>query len=124
MADASGSRTALETLIWLTNQAFDGDPDQSLISSIRDLRDEDWTALVNGGGRSITDILEHVAWAKWMYDDYAFKKGTLRGDVPPLLAGNGARSRKLTGMTDLRRIWVSDVLSPAQIDYRSCELAV
>jgi hypothetical protein len=110
MADASGSRTALETLIWLTNQAFDGDPDQSLISSIRDLRDEDWTALVNGGGRSIADILEHVAWAKWMYDDYAFKKGT--------------RSRKLTGMTDLRRIWVSDVLSPAQIDYRSCELAV
>lgn len=25
-----------------------------------------------GGGRSIADILEHVAWSKWMYEDYAF----------------------------------------------------
>jgi hypothetical protein len=44
-------------------------------------------------GRSIADVLEHVGWAKWMYEDYAFGPATLRGDAPPLVPENGARSR-------------------------------
>jgi uncharacterized damage-inducible protein DinB len=87
------SGVALQTLVWLTERAFQADPDQSLLASLRDLREQDWTALPAGGGRSIADILEHVGWAKWMYDDYAFKAGTLRGDAVPQVPPNGLRSR-------------------------------
>jgi hypothetical protein len=41
-------RTAVETLIWLIEDAFEGDPDHSLIANIRELRDEDWSALPSG----------------------------------------------------------------------------
>lgn len=92
-ASPASSRTAIDTLAWLIEDAFEGDPAQSLLANLRGLRDEDWTALPPGGGRSIADILEHVAWCKWMYEDYAFGSATLRGDQPPLVPAAGARPR-------------------------------
>ena len=41
----------------------------------------------------MTDILEHVGWCKWMYEDYAFGAASLQGDQPPLIPPNGARAR-------------------------------
>jgi len=87
------SRIALETLIRLGEDAFDGDPDQSLLSNLRDLRDNDWTALPPGCSRSIAEILEHVGWSKWMYENYAFGSASLSGDQPPLIPTDGQRSR-------------------------------
>lgn len=89
----SPSRLAIETLAWLIEDAFEGDPDQSLLANIRDLPEEDWTALPLSAGRSIADILEHVGWSKWMYEDYAFGSASMRGDQPPLVPPDGARSR-------------------------------
>ena len=87
------SRTAIDTLAWLIEQAFDGDPTQSVLANLRDLRAEDRTAIPPGGRRSIADILEHVGWCKWMYEDYAFGPATMRGDQPPLVPAKGAHSR-------------------------------
>lgn len=86
-------RIAVETLAWLIEDAFEGDPDQSLLANLRDLRAEDWTALPAGANRSIAEVLEHVGWCKWMYEDYAFGKASMRGDQPPLIPPNGERSR-------------------------------
>ncbi len=72
VVSSASSRTAIDTLVWLSDDAFAGDPAHSLLANPRDLPAEDWTALPPGGGRSIADILEHVAWSNWMYDDYAF----------------------------------------------------
>ena len=47
-----GSRAAIDTLAWLIHDAFEGDPDQSLLANLRDLSEKDWTALPVGGGRS------------------------------------------------------------------------
>lgn len=109
------SRTALEILTWLIEDAFEGDPDHSLLSNLRDMREEDWTALPPGAGRSIADILEHVGWAKWMYDDYAFGSASMRGDEPPLIPANGARSRPhkelLDWLTEGHRRWLASVRS-------------
>ena len=98
------SRTAVESFAWLIEEAFEGDPDHSLLVNIRDLRLEDWIALPIGAGRSIADVLEHVGWAKWMYEDYAFGSASMRGDVPPLVPDDGARSRPQTELLD----WVRD----------------
>lgn len=92
-AETSGSRSALDTLVWLIGEAFEGDPAQSLLANLHDLRVEDWTATLSVSSRSIAEILEHVGWAKWMYEDYAFGSAALRGDQPPLIPSGGARSR-------------------------------
>jgi hypothetical protein len=107
------SRTALETLAWLIEEAFDGDPSHSLLANLRELPEEVWTVLPPGGGRSVADILEHVAWSKWMYEDYAFGSASLRGDQPPLVPAGGARSRPPTELmawlTEGHHRWLASV---------------
>jgi len=109
------SRTVIETLVWLIEDAFHGDPDNSLLSNLRDLREEDWTALPAGSNRSIADILEHVGWSKWMYENYAFGSATMRGDEAPLIPANGARSRPpkelLDWLTEGHGRWLNSVRS-------------
>ena len=109
----TGSRIALEALVWLTEEAFQGDPDQSLLANLRGLREEDWTALPPGGSRSIADVLEHVGWAKWMYEDYAFGPASMRGNQPPLVPAGGARSRPykelLEWLTEGHRRWLASI---------------
>ena len=94
------SRTAIETLAGFIEEAYEGDPDQSLLANLHNLREQDWDSIPPGGGRSIVDILEHVGWCKWMYEDYAFGKGTLRGDQPPLVPSGGARTRPRDELLD------------------------
>src|SRR5262245_35517494 len=89
----SSSRTAVDTLVWLIDDAFRGDPQHALLANLHSMPDQAWSAVPPGGGRSIADILEHVAWSKWMYADYAFGSAALRGDVPPLVPPAGARAR-------------------------------
>ena len=107
------SRIAIETLAWLIEEAFEGEPEQSLLANLLDLHEADWTALLPGAGRSIADILEHVGWCKWMYEDYAFGPATMRGDQPPLIPDNGARSRPhkelLEWLTEGHRRWLASV---------------
>jgi hypothetical protein len=109
----ASSRTALETLAWLIEDAFEADLAHSLLANLHNVRDEDWTAIPPGSGRSIADIIEHVAWAKWMYEDYAFGSATLRGDQPPLIPADGARARPhnelLAWLIDGHRRWLASV---------------
>lgn len=89
----ASSHIAIDTLAWLIEDAFQGDSSHSLIANLHDLQDDEWTKLLPSAGRSIADILEHVGWCKWMYEDYAFGPATMRGDQPPLIPPGGARSR-------------------------------
>ena len=112
---APNSHTAIDTLAWLIEDAFEGDPDQSLLANLRDLKEEDWTALPSGAGRSVADILEHVGWSKWMYEDYAFGPAIMRGDQPPLIPADGARSRPhdelLSWLKEGHKRWLASVRS-------------
>jgi uncharacterized damage-inducible protein DinB len=109
----AGSRIAIDTLAWLIEEAFDGDPSHSLLANLHDLREEDWTATPSESGRSIADILEHVGWSKWMYEDYAFGSGSMQGDQPPLVPAEGARSRPrpelLVWLTEGHQRWLASV---------------
>jgi uncharacterized damage-inducible protein DinB len=109
----SSARVAIDTLAWLIEEAFDGDPSHSLLANLNDLREEDWITTPAGRGRSIADILEHVGWAKWMYEDYAFGSAALRGDQPPLIPAGGAHSRPhvelVAWLTEGHRRWLASV---------------
>lgn len=109
----TNSHIAIDILAWLIEEAFEGDPSHSLLANLRDLREEDWTAMPIGSGRSIADILEHVGWSKWMYENYAFGSASLRGDQPPLVPAGSARSRPhdelLDWLTEGHRRWLASV---------------
>jgi len=106
-------RTAIDTLIDLIEEAFEGDASHSLIANLHAVREEDWTATPQGSHRSIADILEHVGWSKWMYEDYAFGSASLRGDRPPLVPQADVRSRPhgelLAWLTEGHRRWLNSV---------------
>jgi len=89
------SHTAIDTLVWLSEDAFEGDPAHSLLANLSELREEDWNALPASANakRTIAEIVEHVGWAKWMYTDYAFGPASLAGDRPPMVPADGGRSR-------------------------------
>ncbi len=98
-------REGVDALLWLMDEAFDG-RDQSLISGLEAVRDEDWWAKPQGGGRSIASILEHVGWAKWMYEDYGFGGSSLNGGEPPMWPADGrprARPELLEWLTEGHR---------------------
>jgi len=109
----SNSRIAIDSLAWLIEEAFEGDPSHSLLANLKDLREEDWNTTSPGSNRSIADILEHVGWSKWMYEDYAFGPGSMRGDQPPLIPAGGARSRPrdelLAWLTEGHQRWLASV---------------
>jgi uncharacterized damage-inducible protein DinB len=114
------SRSALETLLWLIEDAFDGDPDHSLLANLRSLQVEEWTRLPPSGTRSVADVLEHVGWSKWMYEEYAFGRAALRGDQPPLIPAGGERSRPpeelLEWLKEGHRRWLASVRALADDD--------
>lgn len=88
-----GSRAALDALIREIEYAYDGDPKHSFIANLAAFKDDEWTVYLPHAGRCLADIVEHVAWVKWMYEDYAFGSQSLAGDRPPLAPEGGARSR-------------------------------
>lgn len=82
------SRVVLEELTSFLDEAF-GRPrgplgeSQSLLGNLATVRDDMWDIVPAGATRSIREIALHVGWAKYMYDDYAFRNGTLQGGSGP-----------------------------------------
>ena len=71
------SRAAVDQLLYLVDQSFEGNGEHSLIADLRSLTPEDWNTIPPGGGRSIAHIVGHVLVCKLMYDHYAFGEARL-----------------------------------------------
>ena len=52
----SNSRIVLDSLVWLIEEAFRGDPSHSLLVNLKDLQDEDWTATPPGSQRWLASV--------------------------------------------------------------------
>jgi hypothetical protein len=106
-------RKGIEVLCWMIEEAFTGDLSQSLMSNLVNLKGNDWNALPANAGRSIAEILEHVGWCKWMYENYAFGDARLPGDQPPLIPPGGMKSRPidelLSWLKEGHNKWLSSV---------------
>jgi hypothetical protein len=103
----------LDSLCWLVEDAFEGDPSQSLLGNLVNIRKGDWETLPAGGGRTIANILMHVGWCKWMDENYAFGNASMRGDQPPLIPAGGTSSRPhdelLTWLKEGHDKWLASV---------------
>ncbi len=76
------NRTSIEQLLYLMDEAFEGNGDHSFLANLRSLQDDDWPWLPPGGGRSIFDLVVHVGECKYVYDNHAFGDGSMRWDRP------------------------------------------
>ena len=82
---------AVSQLLYLLDEAFEGNEWHSLLGNLHSLTPEDWLWLPPGGQRSIRDIIQHVGGCKFMYHNHAFGDAQLSWD-DPLVDGLGALS--------------------------------
>jgi uncharacterized damage-inducible protein DinB len=81
-------RGGIEALLDLFEEAFRGrgieasDESQAFLTNLASVPDDAWRALPAGASRSIESIALHVGSCKVMYDDYAFRSGTLEWGTP------------------------------------------
>jgi uncharacterized damage-inducible protein DinB len=115
------SRTGIETLLDLLDEAFRGrgiessNESQALLTNIESVPDEAWRALLPGAARSIHDIVGHVGACKVMYDDYAFGSRTLRFDTPEVepFARSGSPAEVVVWMSEAHERLVDHVAALA-----------
>lgn len=74
--------SSIQQLLYLMDEAFEGNDSHSLLANLRSVRKDDRLWLPPGGGRSIFDILQHVGESKYAYDNHAFGDGSMRWDRP------------------------------------------
>ena len=75
-------KSGVEQLLYLLDEAFEGNGEHSLLANLRSVRDDDWLWLPPGGGRSIFDLVRHVGECKYVYENHAFGDGSMRWDRP------------------------------------------
>lgn len=71
------TRVLIDQTLWHLGQSFD-----MLFASLKDLRDDDWNWLPDGGARSIRAIVGHVISVKLMYDNHAFGDASMTWEDP------------------------------------------
>lgn len=81
--------TAVEQLLYMLDEAFEGNASHSLLANLSSLSPDEWSWLPPGGTRTARDIVQHVGGCKLVYENYAFGDATLTWD-DPLADGAGA----------------------------------
>jgi len=72
------SRAAIEELLYVTDQAFDGAGyEDTLLRNLRSVPDNAWLWFPPGGSRNARMIAGHVAACKYMYENHAFGDGKM-----------------------------------------------
>jgi hypothetical protein len=73
---------AVEHLVYLLDEAFEGEDWHSLLGNVRSVTPGHWLWVPPGGSRSIRDIIGHVGSCKLMYENHAFGDASLSWEHP------------------------------------------
>ncbi len=92
---------AVDQLLYLLDEAFEGEDWHSLLANLRTIAPEEWRWVPPGGQRSIRDLVQHVGSCKFMYDNHAFGDATLDWEHP-LVAGDGVLADASSAVAWLR----------------------
>ncbi|MEX0786519.1 MAG: DinB family protein [Dehalococcoidia bacterium] len=72
----------VEQVLYLLDQAFEGNDEHSLLANLRSVAGNDWLWTPPGGDRSVFDIVQHTGDCKYVYQSHAFGDGSMRWDAP------------------------------------------
>jgi DinB superfamily len=101
-------RAAIEQLLYLMHEAFDGEGhDHSLLANVRSVKDADWHRVPPGCSRPIFEIVYHVGICKYVYDNHAFGDGSMRWDEPrslPDIRREASRDQVVAWMREGQRL--------------------
>ncbi len=70
----------IDQLVWLLDQAFEGDAEHSLLANLRHIEGL-WGVTLPDGERSIAAIVWHVGTGKYVYENHAFGDRSFEWDV-------------------------------------------
>lgn len=101
------SRTSVDQLIWLLDQAFGEDDEHSVLANLRHIEGL-WNVVPPGGERSIAGIIDHVGGCKYLYENHAFGDRSYSWDVPPGL-GPSEQTEALAWMNEGHRVLITSV---------------
>ena len=75
-------RAAIEQLLYLMDEAFEGADEEDLLGNLRAVTQTEWLAVPPGCVRSIRQIIGHIGACKYIYDDHAFGDGSMTWEDP------------------------------------------
>ena len=75
-------RAAVEQLLYLMDQAFEGRDEECLLTNLRSVSGADWAVVPPGASRSIRQIVAHIGACKYMYDNHGFGDGSMTWEDP------------------------------------------
>ena len=75
-------RAAVDLLLYLMDEAFDGEDEEDLLGNLRSVTEADWAVVPPRGARSIRHIVGHIGACKYMYDNHAFGDARMTWDDP------------------------------------------
>jgi hypothetical protein len=73
------TRASIEQLLYLMDEAFRDNP-WPLLNNLKNVRDEDWEWAPLDGVRTILHIVQHVGYAKRIYENHAFGDRSMNWD--------------------------------------------
>ncbi len=99
------SQDTIEHLLFLMDNAFEGvgesrtDGYHSLLSNLANVTEDEWQWVPPDGRRSIAEIVGHVGWGKYMYDNHSFDDAQMTFETVPN-AGPGDRGPTMAEVID------------------------
>ena len=76
------SRAGIEQLLYAMDEAFKDNPFHSFLNNLKNVQDDDWEWLPPDGKRSILHIVQHVGYAKRIYENHAFGDRSMNWNNP------------------------------------------
>lgn len=92
----------IEQLLYLLDEAFEGNEEVSLLGNLATVNDDDWLWTPSGGSRSIRDIVAHAGNAKYVYQNQAF------GDTTLFWPRGMAEGHKMSASLSSALIWLRE----------------
>jgi len=75
-------RAGIKQLLYQMDEAFRDNPWGSLLNNLKNVNEDDWEWLPSDGKRSILHIVQHVGYAKLIYENHAFGDGSMTWSTP------------------------------------------